>query len=215
MNTKSSWHREEVGGMWEKIGNLQFDFLKKMGLKPEHYFLDVGCGSLRGGVHFINYLEPSHYFGIDKNKELLDAGKNIELKKEELETKKPTLIQMDNFAFDSLNQKFDYALAQSVFTHLPMNNIIRCVMNIGKVLVNDGKFFATFFENKEGKFNLEPIMHHQIGEPDAATYFDQDPYHYDFETFEYICKGTYLIPTYIGNWNHPRDQKMIIFTKNS
>ena len=74
MNSKSELHREEVGGLWDKIGKLQFDFLKKMGLRSEHYFLDVGCGSLRGGIHFINYLEPSRYFGIDKNNELLDAA---------------------------------------------------------------------------------------------------------------------------------------------
>jgi len=215
MNSKSEWHREEVGGLWDKIGKLQFNFLKKMGLKPEHYFLDVACGSLRGGIHFIDYLESGHYFGIDKDKELLEAGKNFELRKETFLQKKPTLVQMENFDFNLLNHKFDYALAQSVFTHLPINNISRCIMNIEKVLKNGGKFYATFFENTKGKFNLEPIMHHQIGESDAATYFDQDPFHYSFDTFEWICKGINLKVEYIENWNHPRDQKIMVFTKIS
>lgn len=42
-------HRIAVGGMWDEIGKLQFEFMVKQGLKPHHKFLDIGCGSLRGG----------------------------------------------------------------------------------------------------------------------------------------------------------------------
>jgi hypothetical protein len=42
-------HREYVGGLWEAMGKLQFDFLISRGLKPEHVFLDIACGPLRGG----------------------------------------------------------------------------------------------------------------------------------------------------------------------
>ncbi len=42
-------HRDMVGGMWEEIGRLQFEFLRARGLKPSHRLLDIGCGSLRGG----------------------------------------------------------------------------------------------------------------------------------------------------------------------
>lgn len=203
------WHRKAVGGMWEEIGRLQFDFLLKEGLKPEHYFLDVGCGSLRGGAHFIAYLKPGHYFGIDKDKRLLEAGKDIELKRYKIENKNSHLLKMDDFAFESLNQKFDYALAQSLFTHLPLNSIIRCIVNVDKVLVKGGRFYATFVENPKGKSNLEPIRH-QDG---AMTYFDKDVFHYDFKTFEWICEGTKLKVEYIGSWNHPRNQMMMVFTK--
>ena len=70
-----NWHRRAVGGMWEEIGKLQFNFLVEQGLKPGHFLLDVGCGRLRGGIHFIRYLEPEHYFGIDISKVLLAAGR--------------------------------------------------------------------------------------------------------------------------------------------
>jgi SAM-dependent methyltransferase len=102
----SDWHRNIVGGMWEEIGRLQFDFLVEKGLKTDCYFLDVGCGSLRGGVHFIRYLEPGHYFGIDKSKELLDAGRNVELKRYNLLEQNPILIQMDNFRTPDLARIF-------------------------------------------------------------------------------------------------------------
>ncbi|GAI30726.1 unnamed protein product, partial [marine sediment metagenome] len=202
-----NWHRNRF---WEEMGKLQFDFLVARGLKPEHYFLDVGCGSLRGGVHFIHYLEQGHYFGIDKNKEYLDAGRNIELVRYKLRNKKSILVQMNNFDFQSLNAKFDYALAQSVFTHLPLNNIIRAIINIEKVLVEGGQFYATFFENPQGKFNLDQVVHHPHG---VITYFDKDPFHYNFKTFQWICEATNLKVEYIGDWKHPNDQMMMVFRR--
>ena len=206
------WWRDEVGGLWEEIGKLQFNFLVKNGLEPKHFLLDIGCGSLRGGIHFIRFLDEGHYFGIDRNNELLDSGK-IELKENGIEHKIPTLKKIENFDFMSLNQKIDYAIAQSVFTHLPLNEIVRCIMNIEKVLVSGGKFFATFFENTKGKFNLEPIIHNTLDELKIKSFFDKDPFHYDFEAFEWMTKKTQLDVTYIGDWNHPRDQKIMVFTK--
>lgn len=216
MSETLEWYEYAVGGMWEEMGELQFNFLRQKGLRPEHYFLDVGCGSLRGGVRFISYLQVGQYFGIDISDPLLDAARFV-LEKYNLTDKRPILVQMDDFNFQSLNQPFDYALAQSVFTHLPLNSIIRCVMNMEKALVPGGRFYATFFENPQGKFNLEPLepalSSNVDGPKKFMTHFDKDPYHYDFRTFEWICEGTSLIVEYLGDWNHPRDQKMMVFIK--
>ena len=212
-NQGSEWHRLAVGGLWEEIGKLQFEFLVRHGLRPEHYLLDIGCGSMRGGVHFVRYLTSGHYFGVEKSSELLDAGRNIELRRYNLVNKNPILVQMSDFDLKSLGRSFDYALAQSVFTHLPLNSIVRCIMNVEKVLVPRGRLYATFFHNPRGKFDLEPVMHPRADGPDFPTYFDQDPYHYDFEAFKWACEGTRLKAEYIGDWNHPRDQKMIVFTR--
>jgi len=205
--------RKKVGGLWEILGKLQFDLLVKNGLQPDHYLLDVGCGSLRGGIHFVRFLEEGHYFGIDKDKDILEGGQ-VELTKNLLLEKKPILREMSNFEFELLEQKFDFALAQSVFSHLPLNDITRCLMSIEKVLVKNGKFLATFFENKQGKFNLESIHHPTLDNSNIISFFDKDPFHYDFQTFEWICQDTTLTPHYLGEWNHPRDQKLILFTKN-
>ena len=208
-----NWHRQAVGGMWEEIGKLQFDFLVEHGLEPFHFLLDVGCGSLRGGVHFISYLESEHYFGIDKSKELLCEGREVELKRYGLTGKTPVLVEMHNFEFSSLKQNFEYALAQSVFTHLPVNSIIRCIMNVENALTVGGRFYATFFENRHGKFNLKSIVRRRGDEPEFASYFDNDPYHYDFETFRWVCNNTRLDVEYIGDWGHPGDQKMLVFIR--
>lgn len=194
---------------WERLGKLQFDFLVGHGLEPHHYLLDVGCGPLRGGVHFIRYLEPVHYFGVDRRADRLKVGQDVELRLQGLTDKQPVLTPMDDFGFRRLGQTFDYALAQSVFTHLPLNKIIRCLMNMESALVSGGKFFATIYLNERGKRNLDPIEQR----PGIVTYLDENPFHYDFATFEWICEGTTLTPEYVGDWGSPRNQKMLVFSK--
>ncbi len=210
--SNSEWYKSAVGGMWDEIGRLQLTFMLEQGLRPEHYLLDVGCGSLRGGIHFIRYLEPAHYFGVDGNEQIL-AGGRIELNKQGLLSKQPLVLLTDSFDFSAFNRQFEYAWAFSLFTHLPVNSILRCILSVGQVLAPGGKFFATFFENPMGKFNLKDMFHPRVdGEP-FLSFFDKDPYHYDFGTFEWICEGTDLKVAYIGNCFHPRDQKMLVFTK--
>lgn len=204
------WHRQSVGGLWEQIGKLQFDFLVSQGLKPEHKLLDIGCGSMRGGIYFVKYLEPDLYFGVDNDEHRLKAGLRYELTQNLVQERRPTLLQKDNFDFSSFGTKFDYALAQSLFPHLPLNSIIRCILNVDKALVQNGRFYATFFENPHGKIHLDPVFR-KPGEP--QTYMDENPFHYDIDTFKWICQGTGLEATYIGDWGHPRGQKMVLFRK--
>ena len=52
----SGKHRNSVGGMWDEIGGLQRDFVLGEGLTPDMRLLDIGCGCLRAGVHFVRYL---------------------------------------------------------------------------------------------------------------------------------------------------------------
>jgi hypothetical protein len=67
-------HRGYVGGKWDEIGKLQSDFMVARGLAPEHVFLDVACGSLRGGVQFIKYLDPGNYVGVEKEHTLVQRA---------------------------------------------------------------------------------------------------------------------------------------------
>jgi SAM-dependent methyltransferase len=203
-------HRRAVGGAWDQIGKLQFDFMVRSGLQPSHRLLDVGCGSLRGGIHFVRYLEDGHYYGIDRQQWLLDAAVKVELRQAGLAGRTVHLLCQDDFDVTSFGVQFDYALAQSVFSHLPWNTILRCLANAQKVLRPGGKFYATFFEDPDGTHYTTPI-HHTIG--GVVTYPDQDPYHYEFDVFAELARRTNLEATYIGSWSHPRDQMMIVFTK--
>ena len=46
-------HRAYIGGKWDEYGQMEFDFMVAHGLRPEHVLLDIACGSLRAGIHFI------------------------------------------------------------------------------------------------------------------------------------------------------------------
>jgi hypothetical protein len=47
----------------------------------------------------------------------------------------------------------------------------------------------------------------------VVSHFDRDPYHYDLDTFRWICRGTGLRPEHLREWGHPRDQHMLLFVK--
>lgn len=195
---------------WDAIGRLQYDFLVSEGLAPEHYMLDVGCGMLRGGEHFISYLQPGHYFGIDMNAGALAQGE-ARLEREGITGKRPTLVARSDFAVGGLGQSFDFALAQSVFTHLPFNSIIRCLAEVGPVLRPGGRFFATFFASPGPRMRIEPML--ITADYKIKVHLDRDPYYYDPSLFSWLCEGSSLSVEHRGEWGHPRSQQMLIFTK--
>jgi len=205
---RSGAHREFVGGMWDEIGSLQFEFLKNQGLAPNHRLMDIGCGCLRGGVHFVPYLEPRHYYGIDINASLIEAGKKELLRNAANTDKQPDLRVSDRFDLAQFGVQFDYALAVSVFTHLYANHIGRCLVEVKKVLAPQGKFFATIF-TAPTPLHLEPITH-QPGE--IITHFDSDPFHYSFSEMEMLARFAGLSVKLLDDWGHPRDQRMLCFT---
>lgn len=199
-------HRHFIGGLWEELGLLQFEFLKKRGLKPEHRLLDVGCGCLRGGVHFTKYLDEGKYYGIDINKSLIDAGE-VELSKAGLLSKKANLLVDDSFAFSKFGVKFDYMVSISVFTHLPMNIIIRCLKNVKENLSPEGVYYSTFFLAPES-VHLDKLRH----DPgNIITNYDSDPFHYSREEVACMAELAQLRVEILGGWEHPRNQKMVAF----
>ena len=202
------WYKEYGGGAWELRGAEQLEFLMNAGLEPHHRLLDIGCGTLRGGVKLIPYLDTAHYWGVDSNAEALAGGREA-IAELGLEAKEPHLVHLTDFDFGSLDEDFDYYLAYSVFTEIPLNPIIRCVMNAQRVLAGDARFYATFWENSQGKRNLDPIQWW----PRLWTYFDAYPYHYDFATFEWICEGTELRVEYLGKWCGKGPQSVLLFTR--
>jgi len=200
-------HRGAIGGMWEEIGLLQFEFMKSRGLRPGHKLCDTGCGSLRGGVHFVRYLDAGNYYGLDINASLIEGGRQ-ELAQAGLDEKKANLLVNDGFEMSRFGAKFDYMLAVSVFTHLYANHIVRCLAEAQKALAPGGQFLATFFQAPRPA-HLEPITQ----EPGAVvTYFDRDPFHYSIEEMRLLGGLAGLETDLIGDWQHPRNQRMLAFS---
>ena len=63
--------------LWKMKRDFQIDFLRGRGLSPQHYLLDIGCGTLRGGIPLIDYLEPGHYYGVESRAEEIDVARTV------------------------------------------------------------------------------------------------------------------------------------------
>ena len=205
-------HRQIIGGMWDEVGKLQFDYLARDGLAPSDRLLDVGCGCLRGGVHFVEYLEAGNYFGIDISEDLLNAGYETEITDLKLQHKLPreNLHTTGEFDATSFGVKFDAVLALSVFTHLPLNLIKLCLARLGPSVRPGAKFFTTVFYISVDCDWTEPVLH-KTG--DIITYPDRNPYHYTRNDLEYCCGGLNWRLERLEEWDHPRDQWMAVFVR--
>ncbi|MCB2054932.1 MAG: class I SAM-dependent methyltransferase [Geminicoccaceae bacterium] len=144
--------KEAIGGLWDEMGRHQFEFLKLHGLEPFHTLLDIGCGTLRGGRHFIPYLEAGHYTGFDISPRAIEAAREL-VRAEGLEDKRPDILldHAKRLDFALLGgRRFNFVLAQSVFSHLLEEHIEEAFANIHKALTRDGYFFFTFRPAEEG-----------------------------------------------------------------
>jgi SAM-dependent methyltransferase len=207
-------HRQVVGGMWDEIGALQLKFMKSRGLQPDDLLLDVGCGSLRGGVKFVEYLNEGCYFGIDISSALLEAGYAQEIASRPDLAKKlpwPNLQCTDSFDAVSFGKQFDYALAQSVFTHLTLNSIRLCLENLHPVMKPGAKFCATYFQTPDD----EPSGVSRRNEFGVVTCGHRDPYHYRMSDFQHLIRGLPWTLDDELDWNHPRGQRMLVFSKGA
>ena len=205
-------HRAVVGGLWDELGQLQLDFLRSRGLRPEHFLIDIGCGCFRAGVKLIPFLEPGHYFGLDLNESLIAIGYEREVVPAGLAERFPraNAIASDCFDLTAIEVRFDFALAQSVFTHVPWNDIRLCLEKAAVRMVAGGMFFATYFELAEGQPSGEPRQHSPAG---ITTYGNRDPFHYRVSDFRFACAGLPWKVAWHGDWGHPRGQRMICFQR--
>ena len=187
--------RKAIGGLWKELGNLQFNFLVKKGLEPYNSILDIGCGILRGGLKFINYLDPIRYCGMDISTKAIMLGIGS-IPTEEFSYKMPRFVVNNDLKFREFNgRNFDYILAQSVFTHLPKECIEECFENVKNIMHKKSRFYFTFFYATEHR--------------EEKNYKFRYPLKY-FKTL--AKKHGYKIKDVSSEYLHPRGQWMIEMT---
>ena len=203
-------HRTFIGGIWGTHGERQLTYLRSQGLLPHHRMVDIGCGPFRAGRHFIDYLEPGHYYGVEANHSLVQAGYDVELSDAQ-RARLPLANLRANDRFDvDFGVPFDYAIAQSVFTHVSLNHIRLCLHRLAPSMREGGSFYATFFmrpastpidlvvPSKRDKpfFNEKNVFWHYSDDLRWAASFGP----WDYE--------------YLGDWGHPAGQKMARFVRS-
>jgi SAM-dependent methyltransferase len=143
---RSGKYKSLLGGgaaEWGTRGEFQLVFLRQMGLQDGHRLLDVGCGPLRAGEHFIRALGTGGYCGIDDNKDFVKVAKQIVAGHEDLLTKNPRIEHVTGFDFERLGERFDYVMVFSVLNHCTDDERKAFFSNIGHIAKDTTKIYIT------------------------------------------------------------------------
>ncbi|MDC0603223.1 methyltransferase [Aliiglaciecola sp.] len=131
---------------YDFMGATQFRLLCTLGLRAHHQVLDLGCGSLRAGRFLINYLEPENYHGIEPNKWLIEDGIKEQIGDSLVAIKKPQFNYNSEFNTGVFGKKFDFVIAQSIFSHTGNDLIPNALSNIYESLNDNGVALLTFIK---------------------------------------------------------------------
>lgn len=197
-----SLYRSYVGPAdnYDVAAAMQFNLLTFLGLRDEHYLLDVGCGSLRAGRLFIPYLRPGRYFGMEPEQWLIEEGVKSEIGQDLIRIKKPTFSNDSNFTLSAFGQQFDFMLAQSIFSHTSQTQMRRCLAEARKVMKPAAMFAATYFKGEENYTGEEWVY------PGRSSF---RPEFIDQMAAEQgmLCKHL--------DWPHPHGQSWVVFANRS
>ncbi len=193
----SSHYRAFIGltDRYDLTSAMQFNLLTFVGLREQHFLLDIGCGSLRAGRLFMAYLLPGRYFGVEPESWLIEEGIRYELSKDFVAAKQPTFSNDRNFTLSTFNRKFDFLLAQSIFSHASQRQIERCLSEAKKVMKPNAIFAATFVQGKENYAGDSWVY------PDCVTYTS--------ERMRELAANQGLICNAI-DWPHTADQTWLL-----
>ncbi|WP_455353973.1 class I SAM-dependent methyltransferase [Streptomyces sp. SYSU K217416] len=181
---------------WLALGEMQFDYLIRHGLTPADRMLEIGCGNLRAGWRFIDYLDTGHYHGIDISPEILIAAGDT-LAERGLQAKLPHLGLVRDLRLSSLPAGyFTVVHAHSVFSHSPIEVIDECLAHIARVMAPNA-FFDFTFNRTEGK------QHHVL----------REDFYYRTETLVELAKTHGLRARLMEDWEQlPHKQSKIRVT---
>jgi SAM-dependent methyltransferase len=182
---------------WLQIGQMQFDYLVGHGLKPQLRMLEIGCGNLRAGRLFIDYLDAGNYYGLDISPDIL-LGAQQTVVDYGLRDKLPHLALVKDLELEFLpDSQFDVVHAHSVFSHSPLEVIDQCLAHVGRVMVPGG-FFDFTFDRTEG-------AEHQVLRED---------FYYRTQTLLDLAKRHGLEAQFMDDWELlPHDQSKIRVTR--
>ena len=155
---------------WQRIGRQQFQYLKQHGLKPHHQMLEIGCGNLRAGRRFIDYLDVGHYYGVDISPDVILAAQRT-VAEHGLAAKLPYLTVTDDMRFAFLpDAHFDVINAHSVFSHCPLPVIEECFANVGRIMKPGAFFDFTFYRAQDKEYvRLREEFHYRVDTLVAAA----------------------------------------------
>ncbi|KAM3378295.1 hypothetical protein P3S68_010708 [Capsicum galapagoense] len=114
-------HHSNYGEPWAG-GRDVFEFLAESAhVTPNSQVLEIGCGTLRVGLHFIRYLNPEHFHCLERDELSLMAAFRYELPSQGLLHKRPLIVRGEDMDFSKFGSgtMYDLIYASAVFLHIP------------------------------------------------------------------------------------------------
>lgn len=175
---------------YDLIAGSTFSLMFAAGLRETHHLLDLGCGSLRVGRLLIPYLRPDRYCGIEPNKWLVEEALRQETGRDLVALKRPRFSASDNFDATVFGHKFDWVVAQSIFSHTFADLASSAFERLTTSLSSTGVLIGTFQEGEaaEGTGWLYPAC---VG--------------YKWEIFQDLLGAAGLAASPL-DWPHPRQR---------
>jgi ABC-type polysaccharide/polyol phosphate transport system ATPase subunit len=159
-----AWHRMAVGGQWAAAGEWGAALLRKRGLDPGDYVLDVGAGSLAHAIHLLPFMDPHHYWGYEPDRSLFDAGVQIELIRAAVDPTLGQFVVNDTCDLSGIPYSFRHAIANSSFNRMDRALVGQCIAAVTRKLTPDGEFLVSWLETAHTFEFLQ-----QIAEASGAT----------------------------------------------
>lgn len=175
--------------LFDFMGASQFRLLCSLGLRAHHTLLDIGCGSLRAGKLFINYLDEGNYYGIEPNKWLIEEAIKNEVGNDLIKIKKPHFDYNNGFDTKVFSREFDFIVAQSIFSHASYELVRIALHNSKDSLKRDGILAANFALGKENSQGTRWVY------PELVNYYQA--------TIRHLAKEAGFFMVRIP-WYHPR-----------
>jgi len=132
---------------WWSAGAATFaHYVKLFPIQPDSKMVDYGCGSLRVGAHFIRYLDPGCYFGLELAAGLYEIGQEV-IGEERLAQKQPRFGLTETAALDEATAfGADFVYSTAVAFHVHPEELALYHANLVKLTNKSGA--TLFFDTK-------------------------------------------------------------------
>lgn len=118
-------------------GRNYFDWFLSRGLKPDMTCIDYGCGSLRVGQHFIEYLDTGRYLGLDIIDRFYRDGMSM-MEGNVILRRQPRFLVITDEALERAREaEADLIFSTSVLQHVPPDEVARFLGNIIGLMHDD------------------------------------------------------------------------------
>jgi len=185
---------------YDLVSAMTFGLLTACGLRQNHRLLDVGCGSLRLGRLLLPYLNPGNYYGLEPNKWLVDDGVRYEVGPSFMQSRRPTMLFDTDLGGLSPEVRFDFVVAQSIFSHTAPDLLEQWLRDVSGRLADSGILLATVIEGDK------PC--------EGSGWIYPECVEYPLASVEAVAAG-FELELMVLDWYHPRQTWCALYRRGA